>query len=138
MSTIFRNSTGKPSKLSLGDLLGGLSVAIFLLAEQYVSGGISAYFSLLAFVLYGWLFYLIRVFYCWIARKDFPKAADFSLAYVRKIGSILFLLALALGSFTVYQNEIDPAKLPEYTISNGEKTVRFRAMAHIASEKFYT
>lgn len=87
--------------------------------------------------MYGWLFYLVRVFYCWVARKDFPKARDFALAYVRKIGTFVLALTIVLGSFVYYQNEIDPAKLPEYTISNGEKTVRFRGMAHIASEKFY-
>lgn len=46
-------------------------------------------------------------------------------------------IVIVLGSFAYYQNEIDPAKLPEYVISNGEKTVRFRGMAHIASEAFY-
>lgn len=45
---------------------------------------------------------------------------------------------LSVSAFAVYQNEIDPAKLPEYVISNGEKTVRFRAMSHIASESFYS
>lgn len=95
------------------------------------------YGATLAFILYGWLFYLARTFYCWIARKDFPKAREFALAYVRKVGTLLLAIALVLGAFACYQNEIDPAKLPEYTISNGEKTVRFRGMAHIASEKFY-
>ncbi len=53
------------------------------------------------------------------------------------MGMIIFAVGFFIGGFSAYQNEIDPAKLPEYVISNGEKTVRFRAMAHIASEAFY-
>lgn len=68
----------------------------------------------------------MRVFYCWIARKDFPKAREFALAFVRKVGTFVLAIAIVLGSFAYYQNELNPAKLPEYVISNGEKTVRFR------------
>ncbi|MFB0964263.1 MAG: hypothetical protein QMC36_00915 [Patescibacteria group bacterium] len=87
--------------------------------------------------MYGWLFYVVRVLYCWIARKDFPKAREFVRTYVRKIGSITFAVAVSMGAFAYYQNEIDPAKLPLITISNGDKTVRFQGMAHIASPSFY-
>lgn len=87
--------------------------------------------------MYGWLFYLVRVFYCWIARKDFPKVREFARTYVRKIGSITFAVVLCLAAFAYYQNEIDPAMLPQITISNGDKTVRFQGMAHVASPSFY-
>lgn len=137
MSTIFRNSLGKPFRLTAADLVGGLSILLFLLANQYVSGGASAYVSLLAFVLYGWLFYVVRVAYCWLARKEYPKASDFVRGYVRRMGVAILAVTACIGAFAYYQNSVDPAKLPEYTISNGEKTVRFRAMAHIASESFY-
>lgn len=42
-----------------------------------------------------------------------------------------------MGSFTAYQNEINPAFLPRYTITDGKKTVVFQTMAHIASDRFY-
>lgn len=50
---------------------------------------------------------------------------------------VVFWVGISIAALTVYQNEIDSAKLPEYVISNGEKTVRFRAMSHIGSQKFY-
>lgn len=53
------------------------------------------------------------------------------------MGILALSVVLSIGAFSVYENEIDPAKLPEYVITNGEKTVRFRTMSHIASESFY-
>lgn len=47
------------------------------------------------------------------------------------IGILLF------GGFLYFQNEVFPAKLPLYTLSNGEKTLKFQTMSHIASQKFY-
>jgi len=42
-----------------------------------------------------------------------------------------------LGVFAFYQNEIAPATLPKITISNGEKTIVFRTMSHVATDAFY-
>jgi hypothetical protein len=50
---------------------------------------------------------------------------------------MLFLLIFLLGSFAFYQNEISPANMPLYVISNGKKEVYFQAMVHIGSQSFY-
>lgn len=50
----------------------------------------------------------------------------------------MLLFFLLVGSFCVYQNEIEPAKLGIYSIGNGDKTVEFHSMAHIASDRFYS
>jgi hypothetical protein len=44
---------------------------------------------------------------------------------------------IAIVSFLVVQNELFPAKLPLYTLTNGEKTLYFQTMSHIGSEAFY-
>jgi len=51
--------------------------------------------------------------------------------------SIFFsLIIICFGFFCYYQNTINPAKFPLYEISNGEKTVLFQTMSHIASPEF--
>ncbi|MDQ1344345.1 MAG: hypothetical protein QG650_1066 [Patescibacteria group bacterium] len=137
MSTIFRKTSGKSSSLPLANAVGTGSLVLVVALSGYVSGGESAFATALLITAYAFLFYLVRIFYCRIASREYPKLADFLLAYVRKMGVFSLAVMLCGGIFTVYQNEIDPAKLPEYVISNGEKTVRFRAMAHIGSESFY-
>lgn len=87
---------------------------------------------------YAFLFYIVRVFYCRVASKDFPKLLPFLRTYVRRMGILALSVVLSVGIFAAYENEIDPAKLPEYVLTNGEKTVRFRTMSHIASESFYS
>ena len=44
---------------------------------------------------------------------------------------------LLLIWFSVYQNIINPARLPLYTLTNGQQTLRFQTMSHIASAEFY-
>lgn len=57
--------------------------------------------------------------------------------FLYRIASLIVVLSVLLGSFTYYQNEINPAKMPVYTLSNGEKTLIFQAMSHIWSQNFY-
>jgi hypothetical protein len=46
-------------------------------------------------------------------------------------------LFATLGVFAYYQNEISPATLPKVTVSNGDRTVVFRTMSHVAVPEFY-
>lgn len=84
------------------------------------------------------LFFLVRVFYCRISNKEIPTLRKFLVSYASVVGTMFAVGCAYIGAFAIWQNEIDPAPLPEITISNGEKTVRFRTMAHIASPSFYS
>ncbi len=42
-----------------------------------------------------------------------------------------------VGCFVVYHTMLAPATLPTFVISNGEKTIIFQTMSHVASESFY-
>lgn len=42
-----------------------------------------------------------------------------------------------VGGFAYYQNILNPAEIPLYTLSNGSKELRFQAMSHIWSQTFY-
>ena len=46
-------------------------------------------------------------------------------------------LFIVFGGFCFYANEVFPASMPRFTLSNGHKTVEFQAMIHIGSTDFY-
>ncbi len=62
----------------------------------------------------------------------------FFILFIYKVGVSLTIIGVILAGFCYYQNDISPATLPYYTLSNGEKIVRFQTMSHIASPEFYT
>jgi len=55
-----------------------------------------------------------------------------------KVSISLSLIGSLLWFFTYYQNQINPAKMPLYTLTNDIKTIQFQWMSHIASSQFYT
>lgn len=52
--------------------------------------------------------------------------------------SFVFLLPWILFGIIEFTNTHAPATLPRITITNGDKTVIFQSMMHIASPEFYT
>lgn len=117
----------------------GICILIILSFASFLLSGITEAASFLfAILIYSPLFYLLRVVYCRILKKDTRGFREFFLSYARIVGGILFVMVLTISIFGFYENRLSPAKLPAYTISNGEKTVIFRTMSHIASDRFYT
>lgn len=57
--------------------------------------------------------------------------------FIYKAAIYLSITLLIWGSFSYYQNHISPATLPQHTLSNGEQTLIFQTMSHIASKEFY-
>lgn len=91
----------------------------------------------MAFLLYSALFFLLRAGYGIVFRKGVPAFPDFLRSFVRATGRGLAFVTAFLAVFAVYHNELNPAEMPAYVLSNGDKTVVFRPMAHIASERYY-
>jgi len=47
------------------------------------------------------------------------------------------LVCVGSGGSMLYYNEVNPATLSLYTLTNGEKTVQFQEMSHIAAPNFF-
>lgn len=138
LSISFRKISGKNFPWSFAETLGLLSLLGAIAFSGFVSGADSAFATAFVLLSYAFLFYLVRVFYCRVANKDFPKLSAFLRGYVRRVGIFILAFAISVSAFAVYQNEVDPVRLAVHTLSNGEKTVRFRTMAHVASDSFYS
>lgn len=86
---------------------------------------------------YGILIY--SVMFLWKKWRKTPmlKFKNFLTYFLSRIGLSVCIIFLILGSAIGYYNYISPAKMPRYTLTNGEKIIEFQAMSHIASESFY-
>lgn len=88
-------------------------------------------------VLYSVIAYILGSIWCMIRWKRRSNFTEFFIIFLYKISIYLSIMLLFIGYFIVHQTHIFPAKMPRYTLSNGEKTVIFQAMSHIGSPIFY-
>lgn len=100
--------------------------AVFFVSYLAWSGFIGGFASIgslaLLFASYGLIWYGLM---CVLERRRL----GWEESYDRIAGLTFFFLGvpfLILSSFVVYQLEVEPARLPHYVLSNGEKTVHFQ------------
>jgi len=62
---------------------------------------------------------------------------DFIQYFLYRVSILMIIVTITLWSLAYFFNEIFPAPMPEYTISNWTKVVKFQAMSHIWTQKFY-
>ena len=119
-------------------IIGYLLFFIFSILWVYISG-ISILIELWGSIL---TYFIISycIYFVWkkLRYKETLSFFDFFILFLYRIWLSIFLIILLLWSFSLYYNELKPAKLPLYTISNGEKTIRFQTMSHVASSNFYS
>ena len=112
---------------------------IFLLGLAFsISGIVGVLLTLFSFFIYAFFGYAITIVWRLVWKKPFLLPHQFLLYFAHRIAVLFTAVTIVLGSFCYYQNEINPAYLPRYTITNGKKTVVFQTMAHIATDRFYT
>ena len=86
--------------------------------------------------------YLILSFFIYLAWKKLRKKEalnfnEYIKLFIYKVCLFIYITIIVIWGFAYYNNSINPAKMPEYTISNWKKTVVFQAMSHIAKKDFY-
>ena len=90
-----------------------------------------------ALLAYAIITYILLGIWSMIRPRPSQSFLYFFIDFLYRASITLSITFLVLATFLVYQNNIFPAQLPNYTLSNGEKTVQFQTMSHIASENFY-
>jgi len=110
---------------------------IFTIILYYLNWFIWVLEFILSLCLYTIFFYYLNIIWSKIRKKEAISSYNFIKIFLYKITNILLILTLFIGWLSYISNEIYPAKMPEYTISNWDKEVKFQAMSHIWSENFY-
>lgn len=93
-----------------------------------------AFYSILTYILY-WLYKkILDKNFIFLSKQNYKIFLN---EFLYKVSSLIILLVFTIWSFAFYQNEINPAKMPIFTLSNWDKTVVFQTMSHIWSLDFY-
>lgn len=113
-------------------------LAMFWVGLMYIYGVL--WFVLLVVTLF--FYSVIAFFFMYCLKKILGKwSLGFKSFFKKFIWSVwisIFVILWMIWSFSYYQNELSPAKMPTYTLSNGTKTVIFQTMSHIGTENFYS
>jgi len=120
------------------DKLYYLSIGIVLWIIYYIWWTKELISFILAIILYGSIFYLFYFLFHKIKKSNkFLIYKLFLINFYKKISLWLLITFIFLWFFAYYQNILYPAKLPQFTITNWNKTVVFQAMSHIWTKDFY-
>ncbi len=110
----------------------------FFLSFIYIlSWTIKLFETIISLIVYSIVTFFIYFAWKYYRKKDYLWFDDYLKLFIYKVCVLLYTVFIIIWTFAYYNNEISPAKMPEYTISNGKKTVVFQAMSHIAKKEFY-
>lgn len=112
-------------------LIALLAFNFYLSWIEWVLGSVLLLFA------YFVLFFAFHKFFSYLRKKESLKIKEFIIYFFYRLSVFIFLLSIFFVWFVYFENIIEPALLPEITISNWKKTVVFQAMAHIWSNSFY-
>ena len=62
---------------------------------------------------------------------------DFVNHFLNRVSVILVIITTIIWWLAYFYNEVNPAAMPEYTITDWTKEVKFQAMSHIWTKQFY-
>jgi len=110
---------------------------IIILCILYVSWLNKAINIVIMINLYSIIFYTINVLWKSLRRKTYLDFFEFYNYFIYIVSIWIYFITLILLIFIYYNNLISPAKMPQYTLSNWQKTIIFQWMSHIWSENFY-
>ena len=115
-----------------------LIVFVMVLALAWYINSWSAVLMVVSDVLIiGALVFSIRYIWCRIRNKTLPEWHHFWWRWTARINLFAILIVAGLTTFVWYYTHSSPATLPQYTLSNGERTLIFQSMSHIATSQFY-
>ncbi len=109
----------------------------FLILIFYISWLIKLLETLISLTMYLIISFLIYSLWKKFRKKEVLYFNEFAKVFIYKVCLFIYLIVIIIWSFAYYNNSINPAKMPEYTISNWEKIIVFQAMSHIAKKDFY-
>ena len=91
----------------------------------------------LLLITYTVIFYFLHILWSKLRKKTQLSSNDFINYFLYRISILLLFFTTLIWTLAYISNNIYPAVMPEYTISNWEKIVKFQTMSHIATKDFY-
>lgn len=102
-----------------------------------MSGIVGLLESIGGLLMYLLFFYIFHVLWKKIRNKESYIFPVFFAYFFKRAAIMMTILFSILWGFSYYYNEVSPAPMPQYILSNGKTQVVFQAMSHIGTQKFY-
>lgn len=127
----------KNTSVPLEGIIYYTSIFLVLFFILYISWILWMFYLIIFVFLYSLLFYLIIFVYRKLRKKNKITYLKFFISFIKKWSLSFVIFWIIIWSFWYYQNEISPATMTEYTISNWNKIVVFQEMSHIWAQNYY-
>ncbi|MDP2090081.1 MAG: hypothetical protein Q8K30_00660 [Candidatus Gracilibacteria bacterium] len=114
-----------------------LLLITYALVILYLSGIQGVLSFLLSLCIYTLVFYGLHILWKKFRKKQIMYINDFINYFLNRVAILLVIIIVVIGGGAYILNEIFPAPMPEYTISDGNKVIKFQAMSHIGTTNFY-
>ena len=109
----------------------------FAMSMYYLSWLIWVLEFILSLTIYTIVFYILHYIWVKIRKKQEMYYKEFISYFLNRVATLLLIIVSIIWWLSYYYNELFPAPMPEFTLSNWEKVVKFQAMSHIWTENFY-
>lgn len=124
--------------MNLKNIITIILISIFIAISYYfnwilwiISFVVSIWFYLI-------IFYWFHILWKKLRKKQIKDFYIYSSKFLFNISVFIFFTISIIWTWVYLSNEVYKAEMPEYTISNWEKTVKFQTMVHIWSPEFYS
>jgi len=87
--------------------------------------------------IYTLIFYFFHFIWAKIRNKTYMHSSEYIKLFLYRISILILSFIFIIWGLSYLSNKLYPAKMPEYTISNWKKEVKFQVMSHIWSPSFY-
>lgn len=114
-----------------------LLLITYALVILYLSGIQWVLSFLLSLCIYTLVFYGLHILWKKFRKKQIMYINDFINYFLNRVAILLVIIIVVIWWWAYILNEIFPAPMPEYTISDWNKVIKFQAMSHIWTTNFY-
>jgi len=110
---------------------------IFFSVIFYISWLIWILNTIFSIIIYSFIFYIFYIIWNKLRKKEILSFDKYLNIFLFKVSIAIIISVSIIWGLSYYSNEISPAPMPTYTLSNWEKTIIFQAMSHIWTKDFY-
>ncbi len=112
-------------------------ISIFIAIAYYFNWLVWIISFIISISFYLIIFYSFHILWKKIRKKEISDFYMYSSKFLFSISVFIFITVSIIWTWAYLSNEVYKAKMPEYTISNWDKTIKFQSMVHIWSPEYY-
>ena len=123
--------------MNLKNIITIILISIFIAIAYYFNWLVWIISFIVSISFYLIIFYSLHILWKKIRKKEISDFYIYSSKFLFSISVFIFITISIIWTWAYLSNEVYKAKMPEYTISNWDKIIKFQTMVHIWSPEYY-